>query len=57
MMEKTEKKYGHASLFVIGGHGEPTNIQLGEGEKEDAELDITDKDILTRIKFIMISSS
>jgi len=56
MMEKIKKESGFASLLIVGGHEDPTSITLSESEKEDAELDITDKNILEKIKFMMSSS-
>lgn len=53
MLEKMNKKYGNFDGLFIAGHGQPTEIKLGEKSDYSSLFDITDFDIAEKIGNMM----
>lgn len=57
MAKKVRDTWGEASLLVIAGHGEPTNIELGDVNSKENYIDIHDGDVLNSIKDILAAKA
>ncbi len=49
-LKKAKEKFGAISFVLIGGHGEPSQINLGDGDGEKYYIDNKDKDFFNVLK-------
>ena len=53
-VQQVAEKYGKIDTLMIGGHGDPSSINLGKGSEESKDLDIGDEENLAGIKGYLI---
>ncbi|MEM4295957.1 MAG: hypothetical protein QXI89_01140 [Candidatus Anstonellales archaeon] len=46
------EEYGKIELLIIAGHGSANSITLGDGEGEEKELDISDKNEISDLSYV-----